>query len=58
MSYTGPAHTGDLTVLNGEVTAIDYDNASGPIATVAVRMSNQNDVVLAKGDAKVLLPAV
>jgi acyl dehydratase len=57
MKYTGPAHTGDVTYLNGEVTGIDYDNAAGPIATVAVRMTNQNDVVMAKGDAKVLLPA-
>jgi hypothetical protein len=58
MKYTGPAHTGDLTILNGEVTAIDYNNADGPIATVSVRMTNQKDVLLAKGDAQVLLPAV
>jgi hypothetical protein len=56
MKYTGPAHTGDATFLNGEVKAIDYDNADGPIATVSVRMTNQKDVVLAKGDAQVLLP--
>ena len=56
MKYTGPAHTGDVTYLNGEVTNVDYDNAAGPIANVAVRMTNQNDVVMAKGEAQVQLP--
>jgi hypothetical protein len=57
MKYTGPAHTGDVTFINGEVTALDHDAAGGPIATVSVRMTNQKDVVMAKGDAKVRLPA-
>jgi hypothetical protein len=58
MKYTGPAHTGDATYLNGEVKDINYEGAAGPIATVAVVMTTQNDVVMAKGDAKVQLPAV
>ena len=57
MKYTGPAHTGDVTYINGEVTGLDHDAAGGPIATVSVRMTNQRDVVMAKGDAKVRLPA-
>jgi hypothetical protein len=57
MKYTGPAHTGDATFLNGEVTGIDYNNAEGPIANISVRMTNQQDVLLAKGDAQVLLPS-
>ena len=58
MKYTGPAHTGDATYLNGEVKDINYESEAGPIATVAVVMTTQNDVVMAKGDAKVQLPAV
>ena len=57
MKYTSPAHTGDATFLNGEVTGIDYNTADGPIANISVRMTNQQDVLLAKGDAQVLLPS-
>ena len=58
IKYTGPAHTGDATYLNGEVTDIDYDRPNGPVATIAVRMTTQKNVIMAKGDAKVQLPAV
>ena len=58
IKYTGPAHTGDATYLNGEVKDINYEGANGPIATLGVRMTTQNDVVIAKGDAQVQLPAV
>ncbi len=50
---------GVLTVWRAEASLdgyIDYNNADGPIAIVSVRMTNQKDVVLAKGDARVLLP--
>jgi hypothetical protein len=57
MSYRSPAMTGDLTMLDGEVAEILYDDPSGqPVAKVHVVMSNQNDAVLAEGDALVRLP--
>lgn len=55
MKYTAPAHTGDATFLNAEVTSIEY-GPEGPIANVSVRMTTQKDVVMAKGDAQVQLP--
>jgi hypothetical protein len=57
MSYRSPAMTGDLTLLDGEVTEISYDDPSGqPVATIHVVMSNQREETLASGDAKVRLP--
>ena len=57
MSYRSPALTGDLTLLNGEVTKIDHGDPSGrPVATVHVVMTNQKDEVLASGDAEIRLP--
>jgi hypothetical protein len=56
-SYRSPAMTGDLTKLNGEVKRIGYDDPSGqPVALVEVVMSNQNDAVLATGEALVRMP--
>jgi hypothetical protein len=58
MKYTGPAHTGDATFLNGEVTDLNYEEESGrPIATVKVKMTTQTDTLMASGTAQVLLPA-
>ncbi len=58
MKYTGPAHTGDATFLNGEVTELSQDEESGqPIASVKVKMTTQKDVLMATGTAQVLLPA-
>ena len=57
MSYRSPALTGDLTLLDGEVTSIDQDDLSGqPVATVHVTMTNQDAAVLAAGDARIRLP--
>ncbi len=57
MAYRSPALTGDLTLLNGEVTKIDHGDPSGrPVATVHVVMTNQKDAVLASGDAEIRLP--
>jgi hypothetical protein len=57
MSYRSPALTGDLTLLDGEVTAIDQSHPSGqPVATVQVTMTNQKDEILASGSAEVRLP--
>ena len=56
-SYRTPAMTGDLTILNGEVTAVREDPMTGqPLAVVQVRMTNQNDDVLATGGAEIRLP--
>ena len=55
MAYRSPALTGDLTYLDGEVTAIDHEGPL-PIATIHVTMSNQRAEVMALGDAEVRLP--
>ncbi|MDZ7782120.1 MAG: MaoC family dehydratase N-terminal domain-containing protein [Halioglobus sp.] len=56
-SYRTPAMTGDLTVLNGEVSSVREDPMSGqPLAVVQVTMTNQDDAVLATGGAEVRLP--
>ena len=46
----------DLTLLDGEVTKIDFDESKQPVATVHVVMTNQKQEVLAEGDAEVRLP--
>ena len=56
MQYRAPALSGDVTFLNGEVVAIDHDRSGGPIATVKVTMTNQDDVVMAAGKAEIELP--
>jgi hypothetical protein len=57
MSYRSPALTGDLTLLDGEVTAVDHGDPSGqPVASVHVVMTNQKGAVLASGDAEIRLP--
>jgi hypothetical protein len=56
-SYRTPAMTGDLTILNGEISSVREDPMTGqPLAVVQVRMTNQNDAVLATGGAEVRLP--
>jgi hypothetical protein len=57
IKYRGPAHTGDVTYLNGSVTGIGVDAASqDPIAVIEVVMTNQRGEVMAKGPATVRLP--
>jgi hypothetical protein len=55
MQYRSPALSGDVTWLDGEVTALD---ASGPtsVATVKVVMTNQDGAVMAQGSAVIELP--
>ncbi|MGI9590721.1 MAG: FAS1-like dehydratase domain-containing protein [Myxococcota bacterium] len=57
MQYRAPAFSGDVTFLNGEVVSLDHDGAAGPIATVKVVMTNQDDVVMAQGHAEIELPS-
>jgi acyl dehydratase len=56
MQYRSPALTGDVTYLDGEVVEMNYDDPSGPIASVKVVMTNQDDSVMASGQAEVRLP--
>ena len=53
MQYRAPALSGDVTFLNGEVVALDHDGSGGPIATVKVVMTNQDDAVMASGTAEI-----
>ena len=57
MKYTGPAHTGDATYIDGEVTGVDHTRPDGPVANVAVRMTTQTGALMAKGDAQIQLPS-
>ncbi len=54
MQYRAPAFTGDMTYIDGEVKKIT-DTAEGPLATIQVVMTNQDDTVMAKGTAEMLL---
>lgn len=57
-SYRAPALTGDVTYLDGEVTGVGFDDASGqPVGQVTLRMRNQRDEEMASGTAEVRLPA-
>ena len=57
MSFRSPAMTGDLSLLDGEVTKITHDDATGqPMATLHIVMTNQRKETLAEGDAQVRLP--
>lgn len=56
MQYRSPAFTGDVTYLNGVVTEVSHDDPAGPVATVRVTMTDQNDSVMASGSAEVQLP--
>jgi hypothetical protein len=57
MQYRWPALTGDATFLNGEVVRLVEDPGSGnPLAVVRVSMTNQDDAIMAVGEAEILLP--
>ena len=58
MSYRSPAFTGDLTYLDGVVTAIAEEPETGqPMASVDVTMTNHKGDVMANGTAEVRLPS-
>ena len=58
MKFRGPALSGDVSYLDGEVAEVSYDRASGrPLAFVKVTMTNQLGNVLAAGDVEVLMPS-
>jgi len=57
-SYRSPAFLGDVTFLDGEVTAVEEERGSGrPIASVTATMTNQRGEVMASGQAEIRLPS-
>ncbi len=57
MQYRAPALTGDATFLDGEVTSLVHEPRTGrPVARIKIVMTNQDAVVMASGEAEVLLP--
>jgi hypothetical protein len=58
VKYRGPALTGDVTFLDGEVSDLNHEDPRGPVARLEILMSNQKGEILAKGPAEVLLPGV
>jgi acyl dehydratase len=58
MQYRSPALSGDATFIEGRVSALDHGDPSGrPVATVEVVMKNQDDAVMAQGQAEIELPS-
>jgi acyl dehydratase len=55
MQYRAPVRSGDVTWLDGEVTAVDHAGPA-PVATVRVVMTNQDGAVMAQGSAEIELP--
>lgn len=59
MKYKGPALTGDVTYLNGEVIEMLEDGETGaPVARIKVVMTNQKGSEMASGIAEVRLPSI
>ncbi len=54
--YRNPAFTGDATFLNGEVTGKHIDEQGRHIATLAIKLENQNGLLMAKATVEVELP--
>jgi hypothetical protein len=54
--YRNPAFTGDATFINGQVVDTRKERRHH-IAEVAVELTNQNDVIMAKATVEVELPA-
>lgn len=56
-SYRNPAFTGDATFIAGEVVDVREDRRGHHVATVDVRMRNQDGTVMAKAAVDAELPA-
>lgn len=57
VSYRGPAYEGDVTYLNAEVVELEAESKWGvPLARLEVKMTNQDDAILATGTVDVELP--
>jgi hypothetical protein len=55
--YRGPAFTGDITIMTGEVTGKEVDGEGRNVALVSCKMANQNGTVMATAKAEIELPA-
>lgn len=55
-SYRGPAFTGDITIMTGEIIDKMIDEEGRNLVQVKVRMANQKDVTLATAIAEIQLP--
>jgi acyl dehydratase len=57
LSFRGPAFEGDVTFVDGEVTAKQPESPWGvPLAAVKLQMTNQEGAVLVDGYGEVELP--
>jgi len=55
--YRSPALTGDLTSLDGTITAKEVDSTTGDhLVEVLYTMMDQNESIMARGKAKIALP--
>ena len=58
MKFRGPALSGDVSYLDGEIAEVSYDHSSGrPLALIKVTMTSQLGTVLALADVEALLPS-
>jgi hypothetical protein len=55
-SYRGPAFTGDITIMTGEIIDKMVDEAGRNLVAVTVKMANQKGVTLATAKAEIALP--
>jgi N-terminal half of MaoC dehydratase len=55
-SYRGPAFTGDITIMNADVTGKSVDAEGRPIVQVDFKMTNQLNVTMATAKAEIQLP--
>jgi hypothetical protein len=56
-SYRGPAFTGDITIMSGEIVGKFVDEQGRKLVQVTVKMANQKGVTLATAKAEIELPA-
>jgi acyl dehydratase len=55
-SYRGPAFTGDITIMTGEITDKFVDEQGRTLVQATVKMTNQKGVTLATAKAEIALP--
>jgi hypothetical protein len=55
--YRGPAFTGDITIMTGEITGKSVDEEGRNIVSVSCKMSNQDGTTMATAKAEIELPA-
>jgi hypothetical protein len=55
-SYRGPAFTGDITIMTGEIVGKVIDDKGRHLVEVTARMANQKGVTMATAKAEIELP--